>query len=137
MSMPSIFFTAPLFEAKEFRLNHDLPDEDVFQCGGMDSLKISMLRAFLNDVTWDVKMMDDFAKIASQGEEWTWQLPSDLVATLAALDKPQILEAATAWAATEEMDCDPKDILFLVDGMKRITLRSLHTEQPMFLYLSL
>jgi hypothetical protein len=137
MSMPAIFFTSTEVVAKTVHLNHALPREDVAELSSIDTLKMSTLWAILDEAEWDVKLMDAFEEIYALEEEWLHRIPDALTKKIALLDDAKLDRVSKAWAATDEMLCEPSEAAELFRIIAAVAARSIHTHRGFFLYTSL
>ena len=137
MSMPAIFFTAADAVAKTVHLNHTLPQEDVAELSSVDTLKMSTLWAIIDEEPWDVKLMDAFDEIYATKEEWLYRIPEALTKKVALLDDSKLDRVSKAWAATDEMLCEPSEAAELFRLIAEVAARSIHTHRSLFLYTSL
>ena len=134
MSMPTIFFTAAEAAAAQLDLNHDLPPEDVHECGGVDVLKLSTLWAIIDGRDWDPAIIRAFGQIKSTNSEWTYSIPADLTQKIASVEGVELERVTKAWSATDEMACSPGDAMALLSDIARVARRALETQRQLFLY---
>ena len=139
MSMPAIFFVADRTTAEQVRLNHSLPKESVAEWGSVDTLKLSTLWTILTGGSEDpVELMDRFTEVRSSEEEWTHQIPEELVIRLATASPSELSGAAERWVQTEEMSgWSASDGLEVLTDVQRVARRAQQLQQPLFLYTSL
>jgi len=109
---------------------------DRTECTGFSPLELSVLWSIMGGVEWDVAMMDEFPCLlqVDGGERFIHRLPAAMVSELAALSPDQVDSATSAWAATEEMACDPEDIRSVVDELVRLSQRAGATSQSVYLW---
>jgi len=124
MSMPAIFFVSDRATAEQFRLNHSLPPENVAERAAVDTLKLSTLWTIIESSNDDpVELMDRFTEIRSTDEEWTNQIPDELVSRLAGATGSDLRAAAASWIQTDEMiGCDVSEAVdLLTDSVLKVT----------------
>ena len=139
MSMPAIFFVSDRPTAERLELNHTLPPEDVSEWKSLDTLTLSTLWTIMNGSDDDpVALMDRFAEIRSSEEEWTYQIPDELVSILARATPSELNGATERWVQTEEMSgWSPSDGLEVLTDVQRVARRAQQLQKPLFLYTSL
>ncbi len=139
MSMPAIFFVSDRATAEQVELNHSLPPENVAERSLMDTLKLSTLWTIMSGSEDDpVELMDRFTDIRSSDEEWTNQIPDELVTLLAAATDLEIRDAAARWIQTDEMmGSNASEAIDLLADVQRVARRAVELRQPLFLYMSL
>jgi hypothetical protein len=139
MSMPAIFFVSDRATAEQVELNHSLPPENVAERSLMDTLKLSTLWTIVSGSEDDpVELMDRFTDIRSSDEEWTNQIPDELVTLLAGATDLEIRDAAARWIQTDEMmGSNASEAIDLLADVQRVARRAVELRQPLFLYLSL
>ena len=114
------------------------PDQfaDRAQYKGLTPLELSTLWAIMRGVEWDFAMQDEFPCLLqiNGGERLVHRLPTAMVSELAALSPDRITSVTSAWAATEELGCDPEDIRPVVDDLVRLSRRATETGQSVHLW---
>lgn len=92
------------------------------QYGNFTELELSTLWAKMRGIEWDVNSRDEFHTVLVKdgGERCIKRLPSSMTDELARLTPDQISTAATNWAATDEMACEPADVQPIVEGLVRL-----------------
>jgi hypothetical protein len=134
MSMPAIFSTASEDQAAEVELNHSLPPDDVLERANVDTLKLSMLWAIIDDREWDVDLMDMFKDVKSTQSEWTHRVPNELTHKIAGIEDPELGRVASELSTTEEMSCSPTEAKELLMEIASIAQRAIQTQRALFLY---
>lgn len=106
---------------------------------GFTPLELSTLWAIMRGIEWDVDMLDEFPCLLEidGGERLIHSLPPAMVSELAALTPDRVASAASDWAATDEMDCDPKDIRPIVDDLVRLSRQASESGRGVYLWNSL
>lgn len=96
--------------------------KDREQYGNFTELELSTLWAKIRGIEWDVNSLDEFhtVLIKDGGERCIKRLPTSMTGELAALTPDQISTAATNWAATDEMACEPVHVQPIVEGLVRL-----------------
>jgi len=98
-------------------------------------LELSTLWAILRGVEWDVALMDEFPCLqVDGGERLIHKLPSAMVQQLAGLSPERVAAVTSAWAATEELGCDPEEIKPVVDDLVRLSRRAGETDRSVHLW---
>lgn len=92
------------------------------QYGNFTELELSTLWAKMRGIEWNVNSLDEFHTVLVKdgGERCIKRLPSSMTDELARLTPDQISTAATNWAATDEMACEPADVQPIVEGLVRL-----------------
>lgn len=96
--------------------------KDREQYGNFTELELSTLWAKMRGIEWDVNSLDEFhtVLVKDDGERCITRLPTSMTDELAGLTPEQISNAATKWAATDEMACKPSDVQPIVEGLVRL-----------------
>jgi len=99
-------------------------------------LELSTLWAKMRDVEWDVNLLDQFPSVLQQddGERAINRLPTVMTESLARLTPEQISVAATKWAATDELACEPGDVLPVIDGLVRLAQTASATSRSLYFW---
>jgi hypothetical protein len=99
-------------------------------------LELSTLWAKMRDVEWDVSLLDQFPSVLQQddGERAINRLPTAMTESLARLTPEQISAAATKWAATDELACEPGDVLPIIDGLVRLAQTASATGRSLYFW---
>ena len=99
-------------------------------------LELSTLWAKMRDVEWDVNLLDQFPSVLQQddGERAINRLPTVMTESLARLTPEQISVAATKWAATDELACEPGDVLPVIDGLVRLAQTPSATSRSLYFW---
>ncbi|MEQ1841864.1 MAG: hypothetical protein ABL994_15775 [Verrucomicrobiales bacterium] len=137
--MPAIFFVSDHVTAEQFELNHSLPAQDIAEMSSVDTLKLSTLWAVMAESDDDpVELMDRFIDIRSSDDEWTNEVPEELVGRLAAATDSELQSAAMRWIETDEMvGCELAEAVYLLTEVRRIARSAQEAQRPLFLYVSL
>jgi hypothetical protein len=99
-------------------------------------LELSTLWAKMRDVEWDVSLLDQFPSVLQQdgGERAINRLPTAMTESLARLTPEQISVAATKWAATDELACEPGDVQPIIDGLVRLAQTASATGRSLYFW---
>ena len=137
--MPAIFFVSDRTTAGQVSLNHSLPPQDVAERSFVDTLKLSTLWTIMAGSNDDpIELMDQFPEIRSTDEEWTNEIPEDLVTLLSTATDSDLKSAAMRWIETDEMlGYETLEAVDLLIDVRRVARRAREAKQPLFLYLSL
>lgn len=102
-------------------------------------LELSTLWSIMRGTEWDGDMMDEFACLLEidGGERLVHSLPPAMVSELAALPPDRVASVTSAWASTEEMDCNPEDIRPIVDDLIRLARIARESSRGVYLWNSL
>lgn len=113
MSLPNSLFLASR-EAAIAHVNGDTADiSGLYAFGGITDLDISNLFSIVADEAFDFDQ-HEILPLDEDTEVELFELPDRLVGLLAGKSSPDLPAIAAAWAATEELDCDPADLEPLV-----------------------
>ena len=114
------------------------PDQfaDRAQYKGFSPLEFSILWSIIQGVEWDVAMMDKFPCLLEidGGERLVHRFPAAMVSELASLSPDRVASVTSAWAATEELNCNPENIRPVVDDLVRLSRRAGETSQSVHLW---
>ena len=114
------------------------PDQFRERCQykGITVLEFSTLWSIMRGIEWDVGLMDEFPCLLQidGGERLIQRFPLAMVSELAGLSSDRIGTVTTAWAATEELNCDPTDIRSVVDDLVRLSRKADETGQGLYLW---
>lgn len=114
------------------------PDEfaDRVQYKGITPLELSTLWSIMRGVEWDAAMMDQFPCLLeiNDGERLIHRLPAAMISELATIAPDRVTTLTSAWAATEELNCDSVDIKPVVDDLVRLSQRATETGQSVHLW---
>jgi hypothetical protein len=137
MGVLADFFVATDAVARDYDGSH--PEADVVESKGLTSVHLSTLWAILEEREWTAESMDAFEAMNDGGEEGPWieRLPSAFVGRLASLTPGETERAAAEWATTEEMECDPEDVIPLLTELQELAGKASAPGKSMFLYVSL
>ncbi len=98
-------------------------------------LEIGMLWAILEGSEWEVgKHMPESCFLGEEGESWLEQFPSPLVQLLASASEEQVNSAASSWASTEELNCNPEDVKTVVVDLRALSIRALAEGKSVYLW---
>jgi hypothetical protein len=108
---------------------------DRSQHKGFGPVELSILWSIMQNVEWDVPMLDEFPCLLqiSGGERLIHRIPQAMITELAELSPDRVALVTSAWAAIEELNCSPEDIRPVVDDL--VHLARLATEMNRGLYL--
>src|SRR6185312_5365306 len=120
MGMLADSFVARDDEAKSFD-STSWPKDDLFESGGLTDLELSTLWTILDGRVWEAEILDEFTHLEEdQGDEWLVRLPDAFVAKLADATPAEMDVARKAWAATEEIACDPGQLVPVTSNLQRL-----------------
>jgi hypothetical protein len=137
------FFIADPTEAKRYANRIDEPDEGEeierlmkpVQSKGITGLHIGTLWAILERTQWDVKKhMPEDVYIGEDGESWLHRFPDELTSLLANLDEEGLASASEQWAKTEELNCDPANLLPLLEDLQSLAQQAAGKGQSIYLW---
>lgn len=102
-------------------------------------LELSTLWAIIRGTEWDGDMLDEFQCLLEidGGERLIHSLPPAMISDLTALTPDRVASVTSDWAATDEMDCDPKDIRPIVDDLVRLSRSASVSGRGVYLWNSL
>lgn len=85
-------------------------------------LELSTLWAKMREVEWDETLLDQFPSVLmlDGGERTINRLPTAMTEALARLTPEQISVTAAKWAATDELACEPGDVMPIINGLARL-----------------
>jgi hypothetical protein len=89
---------------------------DRVQLGGLTNLEFETLWAIILDEEWD-SARHRLEEVASTDESWTFRFPTAYVTAIKSLDAGAITKAAAEWAATDEIDALPSDVLPVIQSL--------------------
>lgn len=100
------------------------------------SSRASSLWASLRNAEWDVSSLHQFTSVFQLpgGEKSIHRLPNAMVADLAVLDSQKISVAASKWAATDEMACEPDDVRPIIEGLVGLANKASQTGKEIYLW---
>ena len=109
---------------------------DRLQFTSLTELDLSTLWASLRNEQWDVSSLDQFTCVFQLpgGEKCIHRLPKAMVVDLAGLDSQKISIAASKWAATDEMACEPDDVRPIIEGLVGLAIKASQTEKEIYLW---
>src|SRR5262249_14015801 len=108
----------------------------------MDTVKLGTLHAILTGTDYDFQSMTDACVFnAGKGGPWVFQVPTDLVNRLAALDGEQLANTGAAWAATEEFSPEyenwpPEAVQQRVADLAALARRAVDTKKALLMWVS-
>ncbi len=111
------------------------PVSDVARLGGLIPIHLELLWAILQGREWDTDLMAEFEDLeeSESGTSWLVRLPDDLVARLAQASANELIDARFEWAATEELSCDPSELIEVVESLRRLSENAMATNRSVFL----
>jgi len=102
---------------------------------GFTSLEIGTLWAILAGVPWDVdKHMPEDTFISESGEAWLNRFPPHLTAMLAGASAERLKQACQAWANTEELACDPKELSPILNDLQELAGQARRENKSIYLW---
>jgi hypothetical protein len=109
---------------------------DRAQYCGVEPGLLSVLWSIMRDIEWDVAMLEKFPWLLPKfgGKSQIYRIPAEMVAELAVLSPDRIGAVASAWAATEELNCRPEDIIPVVGDLVRLARRAVETDLGVYLW---
>jgi len=110
--------------------------KDREQYGNFTELELSTLWAKMKGIEWDVDSLDDFHSVLVKdgGERTIKRLPTSMTDELARLTPEQISSAATKWAATDEMSCEPSQVQPIIEGLVRLAKIASAKDQKLYFW---
>jgi hypothetical protein len=110
--------------------------KDREQYGNFTELELSTLWAKMKGIEWDVDSLDDFHTVLVKdgGERTIKRLPTSMTDELARLTPEQISSAATKWAATDEMSCEPSQVQPIIEGLVRLAKIASAKDQKLYFW---
>ena len=134
MSLLATFFISD--PANAVRFDQD-PDSfpDIAEFRGLTFLEMSTLWAALTGGDWE-ELMDAMPCLleADEGRRLIYQLPQEFLQALTSATEDQLRRATVAWAATEEMDCDPREAAPIVSALVALSRKALESGRGVFLW---
>lgn len=106
------------------------------QLGGLTNLEFETLRAIIANEAWDVKR-HALEEVASTEASWAFRFPDPYVTALQALDVAGMNNAATTWAATEEIAASPSDVLPIIESLVRLAKSASGNGRDLFVWTAL
>jgi hypothetical protein len=106
------------------------------QLGGLTNLEFETLRAIIANEPWDVKR-HALEQIASTETSWTFRFPDTYVTALQSLDVDGVKNAATTWAATEEIAASPSDVVPVIESLVRLAKSASANGRNLFVWTAL
>jgi hypothetical protein len=99
-------------------------------------LELSTLWAKMQGIEWNVDSLDEFPNVLVRdgGERTIYRLPAAMGADLAGLTPAQISTAATKWAATEELACQPADVQPIIEGLVRLAKKASEANRSIYFW---
>jgi hypothetical protein len=106
------------------------------QLGGLTNLEFETLRAIIANEAWDIKR-HALDEVASTEASWTFRFPDAYVTALQSLDVAGMNNAATKWAATEEIAASPSDVLPVIESLVRMATSASANGRDLFVWTAL
>jgi hypothetical protein len=108
---------------------------------GIDSVKFGMLHSILTGRSFE-ELLPEYQPVVTVSDEgpWVFQIPSDLVARLAALAGEDKRAAVSKWAATEEFALDrwpASEVAQAFEGIASLARQAVGADHSLFLWMSL
>ena len=99
-------------------------------------LEISTLWSLMRGIEWDANLLDQFPCVLEihNGERLIHRLPQEMAANLASLTPEEAFTAASKWAVTEELACEPGEVQPIIDGLVRLARKSSATGQRIYFW---
>lgn len=116
------------------------PNEDRCRLRRVTPLEAAGILSVLRGGGYPVELVDEFPLLTTdEAETWTTRVPSDMVASLAALDGDQVAETATACAeaTATELGWSNEDFEAVLSALRRLALRAQSDRKQMYLWNSL
>jgi hypothetical protein len=139
MSTLSDFFIAEKGMTPEYNGAAEFPSEDRCQFKSITPLEAAgIMEVLTGKDTFEV--MDQFSLVTPQdAEEWTMNVPDEMVAALAALDASEIPEIAgrCAQITAEELGWSSEDFADVVSQLRALAHRAVEGNKSMYLWNSL
>jgi hypothetical protein len=101
----------------------------------LTSLEFTTLWAILENVDWDVEhheLIDESNE--GDDESWLFRFPEQLVDLLAAMNETTLIDANSLWAATDEIDCDPSEMLPVTQQLQALAIKARASGCKMYLW---
>jgi hypothetical protein len=110
--------------------------KDREQYSSFTELELSTLLAGIRGIEWDVNLVDEFPSVLLEdgGERTIHRVPTAMTAALAGLTPEQISTAATKWAATDELACEPSNVQPIIEGLVRLAKNASETGRNIYLW---
>jgi hypothetical protein len=130
-------------EQAEDVLNAEMPSESFpgFDAKGLDAIKLASLRAILTNEDYDAAWAQHMPLVAGDenGEgPWVYDLPDDIVATLADLPLSDEARVAADWAATDELaDCSLELVHELLHQLANCARRAAQANKRLLMWICL
>lgn len=104
------------------------------QYTGFTVLELSTLWAVMQSVEWDEHILDEFATVFQESGvgHWVHLIPAAMSLELTRMTPEQLTLAAAKWASTDEMACEPSDVLPIVEGLIRLAKKGRATDQSIY-----
>jgi hypothetical protein len=130
-------------EQAEDVLNAQVPSESFpgFDAKGLDQIKLASLRAILTNEDYDAAWAEHIPLVAGEDNSegpWVYELPEDIVATLADLPEADEPRVAADWAATDELaDWSPELVRDMLHELARCARRAALANKRLLMWVCL
>jgi hypothetical protein len=106
------------------------------QLGGLTNLEFETLWAILAAKEWSAET-HALHEVASTKGTWTFKFPEVYLDRLRRLEPTAISAAATSWAATDEVSCEPAEVEPVIAQLASIARSLSGGDRGLFLWTSL
>ena len=136
MGLLADIFIASLEVAKKLDDTSSLPQEDVAQYGRMTELEMGFIKQLLigEELSFDPNLGFEAINIVDDGERVTTMFPNDMITMLANMNDEQMTHVANGLAESEEMQCDPSDVMPVLIDLKKLAAKAEEFGQGLFLW---
>jgi hypothetical protein len=111
---------------------------DRVEYGGFTPLEPEFLWAVLRQEPWDPERHGlEEVQITDGGESWLFRFPDEFTQLIAGMDEATLRRAGEAWAATEQLNCDPEDLEPVLRDLKRLAELARASSRGLYLWGSL
>ena len=143
MGVLSELVVAPAGEAERVA-QAEVPSQtfDGIDISGVDTVKFGTLHSILTGQSFEelLPLYDPVATVSEDDGPWVFQIPTELVTRLAALDDAGMAGIARQWAATEEFVLEgwgEDEAASVLSAISSQSKRAIESGQALFLWMSL
>jgi hypothetical protein len=101
---------------------------------GFTSVQIGKLWAILDGVGWNVEQHELETIAFSEEGSWLQRFPAVLTQLLTDPSADQVASASVKWAATEEIDCSPEELIPVLKDLQTLAKRAIATNTSVYLW---
>jgi hypothetical protein len=114
----------------------DLPASDVAHYGRMTELEMGFIKQALTGqaLDFDPDLGFEAINVVDEGERITTKFPDDMLPMLSSMDEKQMEKVSIILANTEELQCQPDDLMAVLLDLKRLSAAALERGLGMYLW---